>query len=303
MSIHVAVFGYTVYTKAGLEALNKMGWHITLLCHTKNKGKCLALNTTTQVNDTFYYDDIQSDELATYVKSLNIDYIFVFGLTEKIPDTLISVPKIAAINTHPSYLPEIKGPNPWFWAIFHSYNETGLTLHYLNADWDCGDLIFQKKLSIHPNDTRGTLSERLNQLLKEIILENQDLLENGQLPRYKQIGEGTYFSIPKDAHVCLNFKRTAKELSANIRACNPNIPCMLNIKGLVVNIREAHVTDIQSDQPYNLIVTDDKRLLIAASDFFLDIKILERQKEGVFSSARFIELSSLQSGDTCQSIL
>jgi len=88
------------------------------------------------------------------------DFIVVAGYGQKIPEAWLSFPTTAAINMHPSLLPEYRGAFPAEWAILRGEKTTGVTLLIMSSQFDKGDIVAQKKLPIEPTDTKITLYKK-----------------------------------------------------------------------------------------------------------------------------------------------
>ena len=109
----VVVFGDTLFSKSGIMALHSLGFQLYFIVSKEDHSKFEKLNCLDKGQSLFLFHSITDLELETHIKKIAPDYIFLFGLKHKMPDRIISIPKIAAINSHPSLLPELIGPNPW----------------------------------------------------------------------------------------------------------------------------------------------------------------------------------------------
>ncbi len=114
-------------------------------------------------------------------------------------------------NFHAGILPEYKGSCTINWAIINGESETGITLHEMTPAVDSGDIVLVEKIEIAPNDTAGTLYERLEELAYKIFKEN---IVNLVCENYK--------STPQSEHGVRLFKRSdiesVKDLTRFIRA-------------------------------------------------------------------------------------
>jgi methionyl-tRNA formyltransferase len=295
----IVIFGYTQLTKTGILALSSLGFELYFVCSEIYKSKFKELRCERLGQSLFCYNSIQDQSLESHIKAISPDYIFVFGLADIIPNSLISIPSIAAINTHPSLLPELKGPNPWYWAIYHNLPESGITLHQLSSEIDGGDIIAQIAFPIHSKDTRGILSQKVNGYLSKLISDIKTPLLEGTLDLSPQKGDGTLFKRPGTNQINLNFSRNAVDVDANIRANNPELPSRISLNSIVLDVREATITTIPATTPYEILVKDS-RLYVSAKDVFLELTILDSPMEGIFTSTRFLDLCPVQSGTKCE---
>lgn len=128
------------------------------------------------------------DEIVTeWVDGLKPDLIVVFGMSQLIKEKLILVPRYGAINIHPSYLPEYRGPNPDFWQYYNMEMNPGITVHYIDKGEDTGDIILQQRVPV-PLGLKSP--ERLNKIVGEVgiplILRAIDAISAGTAPRISQ---------------------------------------------------------------------------------------------------------------------
>ena len=69
------------------------------------------------------------------------------------------------------------------WVLVHGETETGVTLHYMEAKADQGDIVGQKRVPITPEDTAVTLFAKMTVAAEELLRETYPLLRAGQAPR------------------------------------------------------------------------------------------------------------------------
>lgn len=74
-----------------------------------------------------------------------------------------------AINIHWALLPKNRGPNPIQWTIIRGEQTTGVTIHLLDEEVDCGDIVAQRKVDIDPRDTWVTLRSTLERASNELL--------------------------------------------------------------------------------------------------------------------------------------
>ncbi|HBW48266.1 TPA: hypothetical protein DEF17_10135, partial [bacterium] len=128
---------------------------------------------------------VSRDELTSaLIKESEIDSVIVAGWEEKIPSWIYSSTRRGGWNIHPSLLPNYRGHNPYFYAIRDGLKETGITVHSLSEELDCGDILLQRRIAISKSDTIGSLWKRLNQLGAEAGIETIRLLSEGKIKTF-----------------------------------------------------------------------------------------------------------------------
>jgi len=122
------------------------------------------------------------------VLQLETDFIIVSGYGKLIPKPWLDLPKIMAVNMHPSLLPQYPGRCPAEWAILNGETETGVTLIQMTEKFDAGPILVQEKIAIQPDDTRLTLYTKLFDLGAKMLIDTLPQLASGSIhPSSKSI--------------------------------------------------------------------------------------------------------------------
>lgn len=113
----------------------------------------------------FYETNIVLDKLKFY----NIDFIVLAGFLLMIPLNLISRFPNSIINIHPALLPKYGGKGMYGMNVHKAVieageKESGITIHYVNENYDEGKIIFQAKVDVNKDDTPESLAEKIHVL-------------------------------------------------------------------------------------------------------------------------------------------
>ena len=160
---------------------------IELLISNNPKAKALQIaqsfNIKTLVIDKQSFYD--SDKVLINVLKINPSLIVLAGFLWKIPSAFIAKFANKIINIHPALLPKFGGKGMYGMhvhnaVIINKEIESGITIHYVNENYDEGSIIFQKKIKILKSDDSLEISKRILKLEHEffpIII--QKVLNNG----------------------------------------------------------------------------------------------------------------------------
>ena len=169
---------------------NKNGVKVSLVL--SNKLQALVLKRAEALNipsvffnhSDFYDTGAVSDYLATY----KIDFIVLAGFLWLVPGNIIEKYKGRIINIHPALLPAHGGKGMYGEAVHRAViadhdPESGITIHYVNQMYDEGDIIFQARCSVDPDETPGSLAEKVHALeymhyprvIEELVLKVPDV--------------------------------------------------------------------------------------------------------------------------------
>ncbi|MRS11745.1 MAG: methionyl-tRNA formyltransferase [Actinobacteria bacterium] len=107
------------------------------------------------------------------VRGMAPDLIMVSSYSMLLGEDVLSIPPYGAINVHGALLPEYRGANPIQWALLNGERQTGVTMHYMTADLDAGDVVAQIRVPISFTDTwcdihRRCISATAEMLAREI---------------------------------------------------------------------------------------------------------------------------------------
>lgn len=131
-----------------------------------------------------------TDELNYKEYDLAISYSYKYILPAKVIENFYG----NIVNMHISYLPWNRGANPNQWSILEG-TPKGVTIHYINAELDKGDIIAQKIINIDSeNDTLASSYNKLNEAIKSLFKEIYPLYPYWQDMKKKALGKGSYHS-------------------------------------------------------------------------------------------------------------
>jgi methionyl-tRNA formyltransferase len=161
-------------------------------------------------------------DAASVIAALNPDILVVMAYGQILKNDILSLPKLAIINLHASLLPKYRGAACIQAAIDAGDSETGITSMHVVRELDAGDMIVAKSISIEPDETGGSLHDRLAQLAIPVLDETLARLADGTATRTPQNPEQVSH-VPKlerdDGR--LDWSMSAASLERRIRAYDP----------------------------------------------------------------------------------
>jgi len=108
-------------------------------------------------------------DFVAQVQSLTPDLILVNSYSMLLRPDILSIPPMDAVNIHGALLPQYRGCNPTQWALLNNETETGVTMHYMDAKFDTGDIIAQRRVPILFTDTWRDIQERSNRAIESML--------------------------------------------------------------------------------------------------------------------------------------
>lgn len=103
-------------------------------------------------------------EILMHLNKNKIDLIVLAGYMRLVGDTLLQAYAGKIINIHPSLLPSFPGKDAIGQAIEAGVEQTGITIHYVDAGMDTGPVIAQESITLTEEDTRESVQEKIQAL-------------------------------------------------------------------------------------------------------------------------------------------
>jgi methionyl-tRNA formyltransferase len=158
-------------------------------------------------------------------RSLSGDVLISSNWRHRIPDHVRAGWSLAALNVHRSLLPAYRGASPLNWAISCGETRTGVTIHLLHGDLDCGDIVAQEALQIGAVETATSLFGRANLVVERLVRETLCRLREGRISHRAQ---STPFDEPFPSrtadHLEIDWGRPRRQVLDLIRAQSAPFP-------------------------------------------------------------------------------
>lgn len=119
---------------------------------------------------TFTRDDFaEGTKVLHYLQSLQVDGIVLAGFLLRVPQALIDAYPNRMVNIHPALLPKYGGKGMYGRHVHEAVKaagetETGITIHYVNACYDEGGIVFQARCTVDPQDTPDDIAHKVHEL-------------------------------------------------------------------------------------------------------------------------------------------
>ena len=235
------------------------------------------------------------------IRQLNADIAVVASYNTKFPQELLKSVKGGFVNCHPSLLPEYRGGNPYSNVIINNEKETGVTLHFMDENFDTGNIIAQKKIKIEEKETMGTLFNRMNYICGDFISDflkqyevNDTVLSfpqpDGEFKKASSISA-------KNMKNFIDWNKDAMYIERFIRALNPFITAMTYFRGIFVKIHSADFSNKKSKYEPGTVCGNKDVLSVSTGNGILHIKTLQFGSYMICDAKSFIEKFKPQIGE------
>ena len=222
--------------------------------------------------------NINLDQQVTHkIVSLAPDVIFCCSWGNLIREPLLSLPRLGWVNFHPSYLPKYRGPRPIEWQLINGESSGGCTAHFMVQEIDKGPIIFQERIRIDFNDNSETLRKKCGKLMGKLAIQSYHLLATQ--PYFQGVEQDIHnasYAPQRDDARKIDWHNRAVDIYNQIRGLSP-YPCaifLFNHREFLV--ADAAITTIPSNKELTgkIVFSQDDKIMIAASDFFVKISAL-----------------------------
>jgi methionyl-tRNA formyltransferase len=225
------VFAYHDMGITGLEALKRAKFEIqAIFTHQDDpRENCWFASVADwglkEGIDVFTPDNVNDPVWISRILKIEPDIFFSFYYRYLLSDAILKMPRAGAFNLHGSFLPAYRGRAPVNWAIINGEEQTGVTLHYMVAKADAGDIVCQKSVPITFEDTVLSLFRKLLKAADLLLLEALPLIKEGRAPRIPQdLNKSSYYGrrLPEDGRI--DWQWSSKQIYNLIRGVTDPYP-------------------------------------------------------------------------------
>lgn len=186
------------------------------------------------------------------LSNLHADLFVVMAYGQILPQALLDIPRLGALNLHASLLPRHRGAAPVHAAILAGDTVSGITVMWMDAGLDTGDILLARECVITPDDTAGSLHDRLAALAPEALAAALDLLKRSVAPRIKQNeADATYAPKLERGTGRIDWSASAEAIAIRVRGLHPWPGCTTEVEladGRRVQLK-LHKARVSAGQP------------------------------------------------------
>ena len=203
--------------------------------------KQLALHAGIPV---FQPEKMRDGTALEILKTLAPDLLVVVAYGRILPDEILALPRLGAINVHGSLLPKYRGAAPIQWAVLNGDHVTGVSTMYLAHDMDAGDIIYTAETPVGEFETSGQLFERLMNMGAELLVKTIRSIEAGTAPRTPQDHSKASYVKMLDKSICpIDWNQSPRAVVKHICGLQPWPVATMELDGLVCKVFSASYTD------------------------------------------------------------
>ena len=253
-------------------------------------------------------EKLRDEAFLDELHSLEAD-LFVVVAFRMLPAEVWTMPERGTFNLHASLLPRYRGAAPIQHAILNGDNATGVTTFFLNEEIDMGRIILRKETPIAPDETGGTLHDRLMHMGGEAVLETIALIGKSDPKALLGRKQSEYYTdedlpLPPAPKIFksdreLRFKsETATALERRVRAMSPYPAALMTHEdGTEYKVfKAAKLPSQEGLSPGEFKVTSDRRLIVEAIGGALEILELQAPSKKATAAGNYLLGNTIPEG-------
>ena len=193
---------------------------------------------------------VREQSFMDTVRALNPDVIVVSAFGQIIPRALLELPRYGCVNIHASLLPKYRGAAPIQWAVMDGEPVSGVTIMQMDEGLDTGDMLAKTEVPLEPDETGGSLFDKLSRAGAELLIRTLPALEQGTLTPEKQPLESptAYARMIRKEDGRIDWNLEAEAIERRIRGLNPWPSAYTELTGKILKIWRAEVLPKESGQ-------------------------------------------------------
>ena len=230
--MRVIFMGTPDFAAAILDAVYGAGHEIcaavTQPDRPKGRGKALAMSDVKLRAAELGIPVLQPErvrgnrEFADEVKRMDPDVIVVAAFGQILPKEILDIPRLGCINVHASLLPKYRGSAPIQQAVLNGDEYAGVTTMQMGVGLDTGDMLEKASIRLKPDETGGSLFDRLAVLGAELIVSTLKKAEAGTLtPEPQDDSLASYAGMLDKKQGEIDWTKPAEVIERLVRGMNP----------------------------------------------------------------------------------
>lgn len=238
--------------------------------------------------------DASGAESVNYLNGLGADLFIVISFGQILKKSILSIPKLFAVNVHGSLLPNYRGAAPTNWAIINGDESSGISIIKMNERMDEGDVILKREVRIDPDDTNITLTETLSELGSKALIEIIDLLEAGKDVKFERQDDSraTYAPKLKKEDGLIDWNEASLKIHNKVRGLIPWPGAYSRYEGKILKILCTQTADNFGEsrgEPGEVVdIVKGKGIIVRTGSGNLAVKNLQLEGKKILDSDSFV---------------
>jgi len=221
--------------------------------------------------------------------------VAAYGLI--LPEPVLAIARLGAINIHASLLPRWRGAAPIQRAILAGDARTGISIMQMDRGLDTGPVLAAESMPIAADDSSASLQHKLAELGARLIVSALARLERGQLHPEPQADAGaSYAAKITKAEAEIDWREAAPAIERKVRAFDPFPGARTMIRNVGLRIWRTQVTAAEG-APGTILATGPEGIVVACGAGALSVQELQRAGGKRLAAGQFLAGFPLAAGE------
>ena len=257
--MRVIFMGTPDFSVGTLEALVQAGHEVVLAVTQpdKPKGRGGKMQYTPVKEKALEYDipvfqpvKVREKSCVEKLDSYKADVMVVVAFGQILPREILELTPYGCINVHASLLPKYRGAAPIQWSIIDGETVTGVTTMQMDEGLDTGDMLLKTEVPLEPDETGGSLHDKLSVARAKLCVETLKALEEKTVTPEKQGETPTKYARMLDKELGkIDWTKDAASIERLVRGLNPWPSAYTSWEGKTMKIWSAEVVDRECKAP------------------------------------------------------
>ena len=257
--MRVIFMGTPDFSVGTLEALVQAGHEVVLAVTQpdKPKGRGGKMQYTPVKEKALEYDipvfqpvKVREKSCVEKLDSYKADVMVVVAFGQILPREILELTPYGCINVHASLLPKYRGAAPIQWSIIDGETVTGVTTMQMDEGLDTGDMLLKTEVPMEPDETGGSLHDKLSAAGAKLCVETLKALEEKTVTPEKQGETPTKYARMLDKELGkIDWTKDAASIERLVRGLNPWPSAYTSWEGKTMKIWSAEVVDRECKAP------------------------------------------------------
>ncbi|MBU1863189.1 MAG: methionyl-tRNA formyltransferase [Candidatus Omnitrophica bacterium] len=309
----IVYFGSDNFSRCILEAVLNTDHTVSAIVTTpdrkKGRGQCALRAPLKHIAQEKSIPCLQpevlsSAETVAFLASLGADLFMIVSYGKILPEAVLDIPRLYALNIHPSLLPKYRGPSPINYTLLNGERESGFTVIKLNTRIDSGDIIFQKKVAIDDTINAYELMEMIASMAAQEIDTLLTMVEDGTAPLMTQDEGGvSYAPLLKKEDGHIDWNKPAQDIHNMIRAFVPWPSAYTFLKGKRLTVHRSVVDQDRKIDDGNkagtiVAIHKDGWVRVTTRDGYLNLHEVQMEGKKRMNAFEWTKGQRISVGDT-----
>ncbi len=238
----------------------------------RGRGKKMAFSAVKERALQSGIDVLQPNKVreAAFIEQLKAyapELIAVTAFGQILPEEILNMPKYGCINVHGSLLPKYRGAAPLQWAVINGEKQTGITTMYMAKGMDTGDMLLKESISITPEDTYGSVHDKMKHLGANLLLKTIEGLQKGTIvPVAQNEKEATYAPMLTKEMGHIDWSKNTQQIIHLIHGLDPAPTAYTMYQGEMLKIWQAEKTQQIAGRVGEITAIEKRGFVVTTGD-------------------------------------